>query len=178
MAKVYGSFVSRICRMSGTVIYDTTGQTRTTRRYKSMADQEASFDEMRELLAGMPGPDEAACEKTRAREAELTKPTGALGRLEVLSEWFATWQGRYPPQLERPRVAVFVANHGVAARDVSAFPATVTAQMVENFQASVSGTHKNDIYGAQMRIMAQILETDKQIKDVGAYIATMNYRPS
>ena len=101
-----------------------------------MADQEASFDEMRELLAGMPGPDEVACEKTRAREAELTKPTGALGRLEALSEWFATWQGRYPPQLERARVAVFVANHGVAARDVSAFPATVTAQMVENFQAS------------------------------------------
>ena len=101
-----------------------------------MADQEATFDEMRELLAGMPGPDEAACEKTRAREAELTKPTGALGRLEALSEWFATWQGRDPPQLERPRVAVFVANHGVAARDVSAFPATVTAQMVENFQAS------------------------------------------
>jgi cytochrome c oxidase subunit 2 len=51
-------------------------------------------------------------------------------------------------------------------------------KQLEHFQASVRGTHKNDIYGAQMRIMAQMLETDKQIKDVVAYIATMNYRPS
>ncbi|MDD9918043.1 MAG: nicotinate-nucleotide--dimethylbenzimidazole phosphoribosyltransferase [Rhodospirillaceae bacterium] len=101
-----------------------------------MAEQEASFDEMRELLAGMPGPDDGAVEKVRAREAQLTKPAGALGRLESLTEWFAAWQGRHPPQLERPRVAVFVANHGVTARDVSAYPTSVTAQMVENFQAS------------------------------------------
>ena len=101
-----------------------------------MAEQEASFDEMWELLAEMPGPDDEAVEKARAREVQLAKPAGALGRLESLTEWFAAWQGRHPPQLERPRVAVFVANHGVAARGVSAYPTSVTAQMVENFQAS------------------------------------------
>ena len=70
-----------------------------------------------------------------AREAELTKPPGALGRLEQLTEWFASWQGRHPPRLEHPRVAVFAANHGVAAQGVSAYPTSVTAQMVANFQA-------------------------------------------
>jgi cytochrome c oxidase subunit 2 len=51
-------------------------------------------------------------------------------------------------------------------------------RQLENFQTSVRGTHKNDIYGAQMHVMAQMLETDEQIKAVAAYIATMNYRPS
>ena len=50
-------------------------------------------------------------------------------------------------------------------------------RQLENFQARIRGTHQNDIYGAQMRIMAQMLETDEQIKAVAAYIATMNYRP-
>jgi nicotinate-nucleotide--dimethylbenzimidazole phosphoribosyltransferase len=47
----------------------------------------------------------------------------------------ARWQGRHPPRLARPRVAVFAGNHGVAARGVSAYPADVTAQMVRNFIA-------------------------------------------
>jgi nicotinate-nucleotide--dimethylbenzimidazole phosphoribosyltransferase len=67
--------------------------------------------------------------------AMLTKPAGVLlGRLEILG-WLASWQGRHPPKLDHPRVAVFAGNHGVAARGVSAFPASVTAQMVQNFVA-------------------------------------------
>ena len=128
-----------------------------------MAEQEASFDEMRELLAGMPGPDEAARANTRTREAELTKPAGALGRLEALSEWFAAWQGRHPPQLERPRVAVFVANHGVAARGVSAYPATVTAQMVENFQASGAAINQLCLlHDADLRVYEMALDHPTQ----------------
>lgn len=124
-----------------------------------MAEQEASFEEMRELLAAMPGPDEASREKIREREAELTKPAGSLGRLERLSEWFAAWQGRLPPQLEHPRVAIFVANHGVAARGVSAYPASVTGQMVENFQAG--GAAINQIcllHDADLRVYEMALE--------------------
>ena len=48
---------------------------------------------------------------------------------------------------------------------------------LNNFKADIRGTHKNDIYGAQMRIMAQMLETDEQIRDVVAYIATLEYIP-
>ena len=93
-----------------------------------------TFDEMRRILRELPGPDLAAGEAAR-RQAELTKPPGALGRLEEIAAWLAAWQGRHPPRVDRPRVAVFAGNHGVAARGVSAYPAEVTAQMVQNFIA-------------------------------------------
>ena len=92
-----------------------------------------SFAEIRALIASLPGPDEAARAAIRAREPQLTKPAGALGRLEGISEWLATWQGRHPPSVDHPRVAVFAANHGVSALGVSAYPTSVTAQMVKNF---------------------------------------------
>lgn len=83
----------------------------------------------------MPVADRAAVEKVRARDAVLTKPPGALGRLEGIVEWLAAWQGRAPPAINRPVVAVFAGNHGVVAHGVSAFPAAVTRQMVDNFAA-------------------------------------------
>src|SRR5690242_13831940 len=101
----------------------------------TIGEPAATLNEMRALLRELPGPDLEAGTAAAAREAQLTKPAGALGRLEELSAWLATWQGRHPPSLRRPRVAVFAANHGVAARGVSAYPATVTAQMVANFVA-------------------------------------------
>lgn len=95
----------------------------------------ASFAEIRRLLDAMPGPDAAAAATARAREALLTKPAGALGRLEEIAEWLAAWQGRHPPTVDHPRVSVFAGNHGVAARGVSAYPMEVTGQMVANFIA-------------------------------------------
>ena len=50
-------------------------------------------------------------------------------------------------------------------------------RQLENFKAGVRGSHQNDIYGAQMRIMAQLLQTDEQVRAVAAYIATIDYRP-
>jgi nicotinate-nucleotide--dimethylbenzimidazole phosphoribosyltransferase len=93
------------------------------------------FDDMRRLIAMMPGPDEAAAAAVRERERNLTKPAGSLGRLEWLVEWLAAWQGKAPPTVERPLVAVFAASHGVAARGVSAYPPEVNRQMLENFAA-------------------------------------------
>lgn len=100
-----------------------------------MAEQRTpgSLDEIRALLRALPGPDVDAGAAAAGRQARLTKPAGSLGRLEDLAEWLATWQGRHPPQLERPYAAVFAGNHGVAARGVSAYPAAVTQQMVQNF---------------------------------------------
>ena len=100
-----------------------------------MAAPIATFAEMRRLLAALPGPDLAARTAAVSRERTLTKPDGALGRLETIAEWLATWQGRHPPVVRRARTAVFAANHGVAAQGVSAYPAAVTAEMVRNFQA-------------------------------------------
>ena len=95
----------------------------------------ADLDEIRALSAHLPGPDLEAGTLAATRQAQLTKPAGALGRLEELSIWLATWQARHPPRLDHPRTLVFAGNHGVAARNVSAYPAAVTAQMVQNFIA-------------------------------------------
>ena len=93
----------------------------------------ATLDEMRAIVGSLPGPDRDAARLAEQREAQLTKPAGALGRLEELSIWMATWQGKHPPSCVHPRVAVFAGNHGVAKLGVSAYPAEVTVQMVKNF---------------------------------------------
>lgn len=78
-------------------------------------------------------PDWDAETAARARQDTLTKPRGSLGRLEELSVWIASCQGRCPPrQFERARVVVFAGDHGVARSGVSAYPPEVTAQMVAN----------------------------------------------
>ena len=93
------------------------------------------FDDIRALIGKMPGPDTAAAAAVRERDAQLTKPPGALGRLETIAEWMAAWQGRHPPKVTRPVTAVFAGNHGVVAQGVAAFPQDVTSQMVANFQS-------------------------------------------
>jgi nicotinate-nucleotide--dimethylbenzimidazole phosphoribosyltransferase len=84
-------------------------------------------------LADLPGPDEAAAAACQAREPQLTKPAGSLGRLEEIALHLSTWQGRHPPRLDKVVGHVFAGNHGVTARGVSAYPAEVTVQMVANF---------------------------------------------
>lgn len=93
------------------------------------------FDDIRGLLAQMPGPDMAAANAVRARDAKLTKPAGSLGRMEEIAEWLAAWQGKARPRIDRPLVCVFAGNHGVVAQGVSAYPQAVTRQMLENFAA-------------------------------------------
>lgn len=95
----------------------------------------ASFEDVRQRLTALPRPDPAAMAAAEARQAHLTKPAGALGRLEAIAIWLSAWQGRDRPRLERVRIAVFAGNHGIAARGVSAYPAEVTVQMVKNFEA-------------------------------------------
>jgi nicotinate-nucleotide--dimethylbenzimidazole phosphoribosyltransferase len=87
----------------------------------------------RMLLCAMLAPPPPA----RAREARrhldaLTKPVGSLGRLEELAVRLVALRGA-PPSVERPVVFTFAADHGVVAEGVSAYPASVTPQMVENF---------------------------------------------
>jgi nicotinate-nucleotide--dimethylbenzimidazole phosphoribosyltransferase len=93
------------------------------------------FDDIRALIAAMPEADAEAVSKVRARDAQLTKPPGALGRLEEIVEWLAAWQQRSVPKVDQPVVAVFAGNHGVVAQGVAAYPQAVTAQMVANFQS-------------------------------------------
>jgi nicotinate-nucleotide--dimethylbenzimidazole phosphoribosyltransferase len=93
------------------------------------------FDDIRNLFTIMPQADLESAAIAKAHEAQLTKPPGALGKLEAISEWMATWQGQNQPKAERVVVAVFAGNHGVVAQGVAAYPQAVTAQMVANFQS-------------------------------------------
>ena len=123
-----------------------------------------TLDSVRTLLESLPGPDQSATEKAAAREPQLTKPAGSLGRLEELSGWLSAWQGRHPPRMENPTAWVFAGNHGVTAQGVSAFPAEVTAQMVGNFEAG--GAAVNQLcrtFGVDLRVEA--LELDRPTRD-------------
>ena len=82
----------------------------------------------------LPGPDEMAHAAARERQGQLTKPPGALGRLEDLAVWFAGWRGEARPRIASAQALVFAGDHGVCARGVNPFPQEVTGQMVANFE--------------------------------------------
>ena len=71
----------------------------------------------------------------RARLAldQLTKPVGSLGRLEELAAQYVAISQELPPGMPEPVVFTLAADHGVAREGVSAYPSSVTAQMVMNF---------------------------------------------
>lgn len=127
-----------------------------------MPEPVAKLDEIRALLRHLPGPDLEAGTATALRESVLTKPPGALGRLEELSFWLATWQARHPPRCDHPRTLVFAANHGVAARGVSAYPAAVTAEMVKNFRAG----------GAAINQICRVVDADLRVFEMNLEVPT------
>jgi nicotinate-nucleotide--dimethylbenzimidazole phosphoribosyltransferase len=78
-------------------------------------------------------PDKAAMAEARARQDNLTKPAGSLGRLEELSIQLAGVQGKPSPQIEKKVIITMAGDHGVLAENIGNWPQEVTAQMVENF---------------------------------------------
>lgn len=96
------------------------------------------------------------------RQGQLTKPGGALGRLEQLANWVAACQGVCPPkQFERARVVVFAGDHGVARHGVSAYPSEVTAQMVANFLSGGAAVNAlAAVAGATVRVVDIAVDAD------------------
>ncbi len=120
---------------------------------------------VRALCRALPGPDRDAAAAVRARQDRLTKPPGSLGRLEDLVAWLASWQRRAMPRLDRVEVLVFAGSHGVTGRGVSPYPASVTAQMVANFEAG--GAAINQLAraaGASLAVHA--LEVERPTGDI------------
>lgn len=118
-----------------------------------------TLDGFEAVLMAAPEADVAAREAAQARNAQLTKPAGSLGRLEEIAIWYAGWRGDARAKVEAPQVIVFAGNHGVVARGVSAFPAEVTVQMVANFEhggAAINQLSKNA--GASMSVHALALD--------------------
>ncbi len=133
-----------------------------------MTDRTAAVTlaEMLDLARHLPAPDLEAGTAARQREARLTKPPGARGRLEEIAYWMACWQGRHPPELRHPRVAVFAGNHGVArARAVSAYPVEVTRQMMANFRAG----------GAAVNQLCQVADSDLRVYELDLDTTTADF---
>lgn len=104
--------------------------------------------------------DEAAGAAATARQARLTKPPGALGELESLAVRLAAMQSVERPTVDKVWIAVFAADHGVAAEGVSAFPQAVTGEMVKNFARG----------GAAICIAAQSLGARLEVIDLGTTV--------
>lgn len=93
----------------------------------------------------------------RARQDQLTKPRGALGRLEDIACWFAARQGKVMPDALQPHIAVFAGDHGVCNEGVSAYPSVVTGEMVKNFARG----------GAAINVLARQAGATMSVIDVG-----------
>ena len=118
-----------------------------------------TLSEFAQVLATAPDADAQALAGAQERNRQLTKPPGALGRLEDLAIWYASWRGSDRPILEAPQIVIFAGNHGVCAQGVSAFPPEVTVQMVANFEhggAAINQLAK--AFGAKMDVHALDLE--------------------
>jgi len=116
-------------------------------------------DELVERVAGSIEPlDQAAWTEAVAQNAALTKPAGALGRLEELGLALAAMAGVCPPPVpKRATVVVAAGDHGVHARGVTPWPQRVTAQMVANVGAG----------GAAVNVLARQVRAEVIVLDVG-----------
>jgi len=102
-------------------------------------------------------PDEIFRKAAEARQEMLTKPPGALGRMESLAIQLAAMQGKEMPTLDRVCIVVFAGDHGIAAEGISAFPQAVTAEMVRNFSNG----------GAAISVLARELEAELEVINLG-----------
>lgn len=109
------------------------------------------------LLAAISLPSQSAMQVARERQKILTKPQGALGRLEELSIWLAGIQNTAKPRIQGKTVIVCASDHGIAAEGVSAYPSAVTPAMVQNFLAG----------GAGINAIARVVGARLWVLDVG-----------
>lgn len=110
---------------------------------------------------------EDALKCAQARQQQLTKPAGSLGELENIALQFAAWQGKEIPSITGVLIRVFAGDHGVcgprfaedgsAIGSVSAFPQSVTSQMVHNFLAG----------GAAISVLSKQLGADFAVVNMG-----------
>lgn len=115
-----------------------------------MHDLEATLAAIREV-------DSDIAAQAARRQLSLTKPPGSLGRLEQIAERVCAVQRTVTPSVVKAAVAVFAGDHGVTREGVSAYPSTVTAQMVANFAAG----------GAAICALARAADASLVVVDVG-----------
>lgn len=121
-------------------------------------------DEVVALLASAPGPDTASASAVAERAEQVLRPTGALHRLDQLAAWLACWQRTPRPAVVNPAAIVFVADHGVTAEGISAYPSEVTIAMLKALREGV----------ATASVMTQLIGAKLKVVDVGVGNPTAN----
>lgn len=106
--------------------------------------------------------------RAEARQRQLTKPPGSLGRLEEIACRLCAIQQTLRPVVTRRRIFVFAADHGVASEGVSAYPSEVTAQMVKNFCAG----------GAAINALSKTAGAELYVVDIGVADNTLEGIPA
>lgn len=122
-----------------------------------MSDCSAVRQQVLDLCASVPPLDEKAGKAAAARQNTLTKPLGSLGILEKLSVRLAEISGNPRPRLNNKVIFTLAGDHGVVAEGVSAYPQSVTPQMVANFLAG----------GAAINVISRHVGARVVIADVG-----------
>ncbi|PWE33012.1 nicotinate-nucleotide--dimethylbenzimidazole phosphoribosyltransferase [Maritimibacter sp. 55A14] len=125
----------------------------------------ATLDAAASLVDALPVADADAARAATDRQNSLTKPPKALGRLEELAIFMASWQGTGRPSISKAQALVFAGNHGVCAQGVNPFPQQVTAQMVANFETGGAAINQLcRVSGAELTVIA--LDLDRPTADI------------
>ena len=121
------------------------------------------LEDLPALIATLPAIDAAVRDNATAHQDQLTKPPGSLGRLEEIAAFMAGWHTTSNPKINQAHAIIFAGNHGICEQGVNAFPQSVTAQMVANFEAG--GAAINQLcrsVGADLSVVAIALDRPTQ----------------
>ncbi|WP_192454256.1 nicotinate-nucleotide--dimethylbenzimidazole phosphoribosyltransferase [Acinetobacter oleivorans] len=108
-------------------------------------------------LESVQQPNLDAKQQAEQHQLQLTKPTGALGDLELIAVKLASLQSNAHPQVSHPWIAIFAGDHGVVEENISAYPQAVTRQMLQNFTTG----------GAAISVIAKYHQAHLQVIDCG-----------
>ncbi len=108
-------------------------------------------------LESVQQPNLDAKQQAEQHQLQLTKPTGALGDLELIAVKLASLQSNSHPQVNHPWITIFAGDHGVVEENISAYPQAVTRQMLQNFTTG----------GAAISVIAKYHQAHLQVIDCG-----------
>ncbi len=127
-----------------------------------MTEKLQPFEDARQLALQNAAPDEDAAEAVRQQLRKMGRETD-FGRLGEAAQWLAGWQGRTPPRIEKPSLAIFAGSHGLVSSGVSL---ATTSQTHDHVKALRSGTAPLSAIatqvGAEIRVMELALDVPTQ----------------
>ncbi|ERH07603.1 MAG: nicotinate-nucleotide--dimethylbenzimidazole phosphoribosyltransferase [Halonotius sp. J07HN4] len=122
-----------------------------------MTDGESRSAEAAATDVSIPPLDDTAREAAAERQQQLLKPPGSLGRLEAMAVEIAAMQATPTPSVDPAVLFTLAADHGVTAEGISAYPASVTAAMVNAVESG----------DAAINALAAANDIDTHVVDMG-----------